>query len=88
MSFSEICAQYKTIRFHSKRYVWSVPNTKKMVLFKKILLQIMNGLHTATIKNQSELETVLPLNLWALAMIKNQSEQDALLPLNKIPPFS
>jgi len=46
MSFSEICAQYKKIQFHSKRYVWSAPNTKKMVPFKKILSQIMNGLHT------------------------------------------
>ncbi len=26
--------------------LWSVPNTKKMVPFKKILSQIMNGLHT------------------------------------------
>ena len=46
MSFLEICAQYKKIRFHSKSYVWSAPNTKKMVPFKKILSQIMNGLHT------------------------------------------
>ena len=36
----------KKIRCHSKRYVWSVPNTKKMVPFKKILSQIMNRLHT------------------------------------------
>ncbi len=46
MSFSEICAQYKKIRCHSQGYVWSVPNTKKMVPFKKISSQIMNGLHT------------------------------------------
>jgi hypothetical protein len=46
MFFSEICAGYKKIRCHSKRYVWSVPDTKKIMPFKKILLQIINGLHT------------------------------------------
>ena len=50
--------------------------------------KVFNLVGTATIKNQSELETVLPLNSWAPATVKNQSEQDVLLPLNKIPPFS
>ena len=46
MFFSEICSGYKKIQCHSKRYVRSVPDTKKMVPFKKILSQIINGLHT------------------------------------------
>jgi hypothetical protein len=49
--------------------------------------KVFNLVGTAAIKNQSELETVLPLNSWAPATMKNQSEQDALLPLKKIPPF-
>jgi hypothetical protein len=36
----------KKYGFIQKEYVWSAPNTKKMVPFKKILSQIMNGLHT------------------------------------------
>ena len=36
----------KKYGFIQKEYVWSVPNTKKLVPFKKILSQIMNGLHT------------------------------------------
>ena len=36
----------KKYGFIQKEYVWSAPNTKKLVPFKKILSQIMNGLHT------------------------------------------
>ena len=37
-------------------------------------------------KNQSELETALPLNLWASATIKYQSELETMLPLNSWAP--
>jgi hypothetical protein len=46
--------------------------------------KVFNLVGTATIKNQSELETVLPLNSWAPTTMKNQSEQDALLLYEKI----
>jgi hypothetical protein len=37
MSFSEICARYKKILCHSKRYVWSVPNTKHGAIQKDLV---------------------------------------------------
>jgi len=48
--------------------------------------KVFNLVGTATIKNQSELETVLPLNSWAPATIKNQSELETVLPLNSWAP--
>jgi len=48
--------------------------------------KVFNLVGTARIKNQSELETVLPLNLWATATIKNQSELETVPPLNSWAP--
>jgi hypothetical protein len=39
-------------------------------------------------KKQGELETALPLNLWASAMIKNQSKLETILPLNSWDPVT
>jgi hypothetical protein len=68
---------------------WQCPREIDEVNFQ----QVGNSASTQLVgfcydKNQSKLETMLPLNLWAPAKIKHQSEQDALLPLNMIPPFS
>ena len=62
-------------------------NDKPSSKFQLVVASITNEF-TATIKNQRELETVLPFNSWAPVSIKNQSKQDALLPPNKITPFS
>ena len=46
MSFSEICAQYKKYGAIQNDICLVCAQYKKMVPFKKILSQIMNGLHT------------------------------------------
>ena len=46
MSFSEICAQYKKYGAIKNDICLVCAQYKKMMPFKKILSQIMNGLHT------------------------------------------